>query len=185
METKKKNAKSFLPLAIFLFSIATTNAQKYNVKNGTAFFKAKISINSYIGTSEELTGFIDLNFETIEFSIPSKSIKTPNKKRNKHMYELINIEEHTNVTFKGGLLDNFNIDKKEKQTLKVKGDFTLAGATQEIELSIDLTPIQKGLHLEASWSLLITDYGIEPPTKVFMTVKDKHEMAVDAFLEIE
>ncbi len=172
-----------ITVLIFLFlSFSNIHAQKYNVKNGTAFFKAKISFNSYKGTSNELSGSI--NFETgeLEFSIPASSIITPSNKRNKHMYELINIDDYIKVSFKGVFVDTFNFDSREKQSLKIKGDFKLAGATKEIELSIDLTPEQSGLRLKAAWTLLITDYNLEPPTKAFITVKDKHEIGVDAYL---
>ncbi len=181
MESKIKSLKSILILTLFMLSIIFMNGQTYVVETGTTFFKAKVSINSYSGISDKLTGSI--NFETgeIEFSIPASSIITKSKKRNKHMYELIKVDEYTTVTFKGNLIDFYDADQ-EKQTLKVRGNFTLAGATKEIELSIDLTPEQNGLRLHADWTLLITDYDIEPPTKAFMTVKDKHEMTVDAFM---
>ena len=185
METKKSSIRSILTLLIFLLSVSTIQAQKYNVKNGTAFFKAKISFNSYTGTSDKLEGFVDFDSEILEFTIPAKSIETPNKKRNKHMYELINADKHTTVTFKGTIIDDFDFNKKEKQTLKIKGDFTLAGVTKNIELSIDLIPEHQGIRLKGAWALLITDYGLEQPTKAFMTVKDEHEIGVDAFLKIE
>ena len=167
---------------LFMLSISFTNGQTYVVENGTAYFKAKIAVNSYIGTSDKLIGSI--NFETgeLEFSIPASSINTPNKKRNKHMYELIKVEEYTTVSFRGNLIDFYDEALKEKQTLKVRGHFTLAGATKEIELNIDLTPEQNGLRLHADWTLLITDYNLERPTKAFLTVKDEHEMGVNAFL---
>ncbi len=165
-----------------MLNIYFIDAQAYVVDSGTTLFKAKIAVNSYKGTSDQLTGSI--NFETgkLEFSVPATSIKTPNKKRNKHMYKLIKAEEHTVVSFEGNLIDSYDEVIKEKQTLKVKGNFTLAGITKEIKLSINLTPEQNGLRLTANWTLLITDYSLEPPTKAFMTVKDEHEMRVDAFL---
>ena len=182
MESKRKSTKSILILILFIMSICLMNAQKYSVEKGTASFKAKIAVNSYTGTSEQLTGSINFESGELEFTIPASSIKTPNKKRNKHMYELIKVEEHNHVTFKGNLIDFYDETLKQKQTLKVRGDFMLAGATKEIELSIDLTPEQNGLRLYANWTLLITDYNLERPSKAFMTVKDEHQMGVDAFL---
>lgn len=182
MKSTKSISITVFSIALFLLNISFMKAQTYTVENGIAFFKAKISFNSYTGTSEELTGVIDFETGAIEFSVPTKSIKTPNKKRNKHMYELVKVEENTSVSFKGNLIDFYDEDLKEKQTLKVKGNFTLAGVTNEIELTIDLTPEQNGIRLKANWVLLITDYGLKQPTKAFITVKDEHEMGVNAFL---
>ena len=98
------------------------------------------------------------------------------------MYEIINVEEHTTVSFKGNLIDSYDVSLKANQTLKVKGHFTFVGTTQEIELEIDLSLELDGLRLHANWTLLITDYNLERPSKAFMTVKDEHQMGVDAFL---
>lgn len=182
MKFKRSPSIIILSLTFILFSNSFINAQTYVVDHGTAFFKAKVSINSYKGTSDQLNGFI--NFETgeVEFSISGKSIKTSNKKRDKHMYEIINVEEHSMVSFKGNLIDFYDESLKEKQTLKVKGHFTFVGATQELELEIDLSPELIGLRLHTNWTLLITDYNLERPSKAFMTVKDEHQMGVDALL---
>ena len=182
MKSKRSPSLITLSLTFILLNINFIYAQTYVVKNGTAFFKAKVSINSYTGTSDQLNGFI--NFETgeIEFSILANSIKTSNKKRDKHMYEIINVEEHSTVSFKGNLIDSYDVSLKANQTLKVKGHFTFVGTTQEIELEIDLSPELDGLRLHANWTLIITDYNLERPSKAFMTVKDEHQMGVDAFL---
>ena len=182
MKSKKSISIIILSLTFILLSISFINAQTYVVDKGTAFFKAKVSINSYTGNSDQLNGFI--NFETgeIEFSIPANSIKTSNKKRDKHMYEIINVEEHPTVSFKGSLINFYDESLKGKQTLKVKGSFTFVGATQELELEIDLSPEPDGLRMHANWALLITDYNLERPSKAFMTVKDEHQMGVDALL---
>ncbi|MDC9722314.1 MAG: YceI family protein [Urechidicola sp.] len=182
MKFKRNSSTLILSLTFILLSSSFINAQTYVVDNGTAFFKAKVSINSYTGTSDQLNGFI--NFETgeIEFSIPANSIKTSNKKRDKHMYEIINVEENSTVSFKGNLIDLYDESLKEKQTLKVKGHFTFVGVTLELELEIDLSSELDGLRLHANWTLLITDYNLERPSKAFMTVKDEHQMGVDALL---
>jgi len=182
MDSKKRIPNNVLMFFLILFSISTINAQKYVVKNGTAFFKAKISFNSYKGTSNQLNGFIDFKTRDIEFTVPANSIFTGKKKRDKHMYELIKVDEFKEVTFKGKLIDDFDANKNEKQILKIKGLFTLAGTSKEITLNIELTPEQNGLHLNTTWSLLITDYNLKQPTKLFFKVNDKHEMGVDALL---
>jgi len=182
MNSKKSISTNVLMFFLILFSVSIINAQKYVVKNGTAFFKAKISFNSYKGTSNQLKGYIDFKTRDIEFTVPAKSIFTGIKKRDQHMYELIKANEFKEVSFKGKLIDDFDLNKNKKQILNIKGLFTLAGVSKEITLNIELTPEQKGLKLNATWSLLITDYNLKRPTKVFFKVNDKHKMGVDALL---
>lgn len=113
-----------------------------------------------------------------------KTIKTGNKKRNEHMYELVETEKNPNVVFKGKFIDEFNFKESTTQTVKAKGDFTLAETTRQITIPIDLEIVSKGtIQLNASWSLLITDYNLERPSFAFIKVNDKHHLSMDAFLE--
>ncbi|WP_445735919.1 YceI family protein [Mariniflexile sp.] len=177
--------KNLIFSIILLFSSnVSINAQNYVVNTGSASFKAKMPLNSYIGKSDDLQGTIDFKDGTMTFSVPVKSIKTDNEKRDGHMYELVKAEKNPNVVFDGKLIDDFNFEEKATQTLNVKGDFTLAGVTREITIPIELKLVSEGtIQLKASWSLLITDYNLERPSIMFIKVNDKHDLTVDALLE--
>ncbi|WP_445731173.1 YceI family protein [Mariniflexile sp.] len=177
--------KNLIFSIILLFSSnVSINAQKYVVKEGSTSFKAEMPLNSYIGKSDDLQGTIDFKDGTMTFSVPVKSIKTDNEKRDGHMYELVKAEKNPNVVFDGKLIDDFNFEEKATQTLNAKGDFTLAGVTREITIPIELKLVSEGtIQLKASWSLLITDYNLERPSIMFIKVNDKHDLTVDALLE--
>ena len=137
-----------------------------------------------MGKSDQLQG--NINFETgkVNFKVPVKSIKTDKEKRDEHMYELLEAEKNHDVVFDGKLIDDFNFDKKGNQSVRVKGDFTLAGTTREITIPIDLELVSDNtIQLNASWSLFITDYGLERPSIVFLQVNDQHELNLDALLK--
>tara|TARA_R110002072_G_scaffold28009_2_gene90584 strand:- start:95 stop:640 length:546 start_codon:yes stop_codon:yes gene_type:complete len=176
--------KNLICLLIMLLASNTfLNAQEYVVKEGNASFKAKMPLNSYIGKSGDVQGTIDFKDGTLTFSVPIKSIKTGNEKRDRHMYELVKVEKNPNVVFKGKLIHNFNFEENGIQTVKAKGDFTLAGTTRQITIPIDLELASEGtVQLNASWSLLITDYNLERPSFAFIKVKDKHNLSVDVLL---
>tara|TARA_R110002049_G_scaffold6484_2_gene40702 strand:+ start:8329 stop:8919 length:591 start_codon:yes stop_codon:yes gene_type:complete len=172
-----------LSFLLLLIVSNTSFAQVYATQAGNAAFKAKMTFNSYTGNSHQLEG--NINFETgkVVFKVPVKSIKTGKDKRDEHMYELLKVQKYPDVVFKGTLIDDFDIHKKSEQTVKVKGDFTLAGTTRQITIPLDLKPVSKGLKLNASWSLLITDYNLERPSITFIKVNDKHGLSVDALLK--
>lgn len=159
------------------------SAQIYTIESGSVFFKAKMPLNSYTGKSDQLHGTIDFETGALEFSVPLNSIKTGIKKRDKHMYELLNSEQYPKVTLKGILKKIPNLTLKTKQAIMADGDFTLAGTTQKVTIPIDFTLGEKGLQMTASWSVLITDYNLELPSFMFIKVKDKHDLSVDALLK--
>ncbi|MER3320053.1 MAG: YceI family protein [Allomuricauda sp.] len=178
-----KNAMYFLIILLFSGNVAM-NAQNFIVKEGSASFKAKMPLNSYIGTSDDLQGAIDFKEGALNFSVPVKSIKTDNEKRDGHMYELVKAEKNPNAVFEGNFMDDFNFEEKAAQTLTAKGDFSLAGVTREVTIPIELKLVSEDtLQLKASWSLLITDYNLERPSFTFIKVNDKHDLSVDALLE--
>ena len=179
----KKLIFHLLTVLLFLSS-HSSYAQVYTTTEGQANFKAKMPFNSYIGKSDRLNGII--NFETgkVTFKVPVKSIKTDIDKRDEHMYELLEAEKNSEVVFDGKLIDDFDFDKKTNQTVRVKGDFTLAGTTRQITIPINLELVSEGtIQLTASWSLLITDYGLERPSIVFIQVDDKHDLSVVTVLK--
>ena len=99
------------------------------------------------------------------------------------MYKLLNVDENPDVLFKGKFIENYDATVKTKQVLQVKGDFTLAGTTNEMVVDIELVPEGNAIRLTTSWDLLITEYNIERPSKLFFKVDDKHELGVNILLE--
>ncbi|MCK0145368.1 YceI family protein [Arenibacter sp. F26102] len=183
MRLSKTSIFYLLILFLFLSSI-TSFAQIYSTTEGNANFKAKMPFNSYMGKTDRLQGTI--NFETgkVAFKVPVTSIKTDKDKRDEHMYELLEAKKNPDVVFTGKLIDDFDFDKKGNQSVPVKGGFTLAGTTRQITIPLDLELVSEGtIQLKASWSLLITDYGLERPSIAFIQVNDEHDLSVDALLK--
>ena len=176
---------TFLIVTLLLF-LSSNNAiaQIYATNGGHANFRAKMPFNSYMGKSDQLQG--NINFETgkVNFKVPVKSIKTDKEKRDEHMYELLEAEKNHDVVFDGKLIDDFNFDKKGNQSVRVKGDFTLAGTTREITIPIDLELVSDNtIQLNASWSLQTVVGNEERPSIVFLQVNDQHELNLDALLK--
>ncbi len=171
-----------LLIGFLLCSSYVMKSQTYDVANGTAFFRAKISINSYTGESKELKGHLDVDTGEFEFHVAVNSIDTGINKRNEHMFELLKSKEYTYVTFKGTLEQPLDVESLGSQTITARGTFTLVGTSKEVSIPLEFSKEKDGLRLKASWKLLITDYNLEPPTKALMKVKDEHEMGVDALL---
>ncbi|WMI68513.1 YceI family protein [Mangrovimonas sp. YM274] len=169
-------------IGFLIFGSYVMKSQTYAVTNGTAFFKAKISINSYSGESKELKGHLDVDTGEFEFHVPVSSIDTGINKRNEHMFELLKSKEYTYVRFEGVLEQPLDVESLGAQTITARGTFTLAGSSKEVAIPLEFSKEMDGLRLKASWKLLITDYNLEPPTKALFRVKDEHEMEVEALL---
>jgi polyisoprenoid-binding protein YceI len=171
-----------LTILTVLFYFNFLFAQEYVTESGKVKFEASMPFNSYTGNSSQLEGKINLETNSVEFSLPVKSIKTGIDKRDEHMYELLNVEKKPNVLFKGKLVDSYS-RADGKNDVKVVGDFTLAGVTRQVTITGSLEPVKNGLRLIADWSLMITDYDLERPSIIFVKVDDKHNLSINALLE--
>ncbi len=158
-------------------------AQTFTTESGHAEFKAKASLNSYTGNSDQLKGRINLKEKTVYFTIPFESIDTGIKKRNKHMMELIETDKYPNAEFEGKIISDFNAEKDGSQKVTVKGNFKMHGVSKEITVEGSLTRNGDKLTAEADWKVLITDYKITPPKILGNKVQDEHTIIIKTDLE--
>jgi polyisoprenoid-binding protein YceI len=173
-------------LKLFFFFYLLLNhvcAQTFTTESGHAEFKAKASLNSYTGTSDQLKGKINLKEKTVYFSVPFKSIDTGIKKRNKHMMELVEADKYPNIEFEGKIISDFNAEKEGSQKVTVRGNFKMHGVLKEITVEGSLTRNGDKLTAEADWKVLITDYKITPPKILGNKVEDEHTITIKTELE--
>jgi polyisoprenoid-binding protein YceI len=64
-------------------------------------------------------------------------------------------------------------------TVSAKGNLTIAGVTKLIVIQVKVTaPDHNKLYFEGSQSIKMTDYGIDPPTALFGTLKTGDEISI-------
>tara|TARA_Y100001935_G_scaffold238369_1_gene224692 strand:- start:20364 stop:20873 length:510 start_codon:yes stop_codon:yes gene_type:complete len=158
-------------------------AQKFYTETGKAVFTSKVPLHTFSGTSENLTGMIDLDKNTVDFYIDLATLDTGNGKRDKDMRLTLETEEYPFGEFFGTLNSDFDPGSKTEQEVTTKGKFRIHGKEKEIEVKGTLTPVDGALILKASWILKLEDYDIVPPQLLFMKVDQEQEIEIEARLE--
>lgn len=172
-----------LLIVLFTFNSTCLKAQIFTSDTGHAEVKGKAPIGSYTGVTDELSGRINLNNNRIKFQVALKSIKTGNKKRDKHMYKALNVSEYPNAQFEGKLVSNFDTSSLQAQEIEVEGDFSIHGETRHLKITGTLEKTEEGLKYKASWPINITDYNIKRPSFLFFKVKNKHQISIHGVLK--
>lgn len=170
----------FFLLLVFLST--TLYAQQYQVGEATAKVHGSAPLNSYTGVSSQLSGTVDFSTDQVNFSLPLKTIDTGNKLRNKHMREALEVEKYPRASFEGQLIDSFNPQKDQATEVQVKGQFTIHGESKTITVTGTLESEGKGIFFTTTFDMLITNFGMERPSVLFYTVKDKHTIEVEGKL---
>lgn len=111
-----------------------------------------------------------------EISLALLSLKSENEKRDEHMYEALHVKEHPNTNFK------IKEVKKEADGYHLLGTLSLNKQTKEIDTKADITEQNNLVKLKGGFNIKMSDFGIEPPTLLFLSVRDEVVISYDLTL---
>jgi polyisoprenoid-binding protein YceI len=173
-------------LAVFWLGLSIqVHSQSYFTETGTAIFHSKVPLHTFSGTSENLTGLIDLEKGTVDFYLDLETLDTGNGKRDKDMKLTLDTEKHPFGEFFGKITTEFDPQLEETQDVTVEGVFKIHGKEQNIQVKGQLTPDGDQITLKAGWILRLEDYDIEPPKLLFIKVDQEQEIEINAVLKIK
>jgi polyisoprenoid-binding protein YceI len=160
--------KILVILSLGLAAIAANlNIQKGEIIAHTEVFGESQIDPSSKSIKAELT--IDDKIESIKGKIYFETISLISQKegRDKSMYELLNIEKYKTISF-----DMLSVVKNEKN-YTLNGNLTLNGTTKNITIQSNIQELNNQLLLDGDFSFNLTDFKLEPPTFLFLTVRNK------------
>ncbi|WP_410332411.1 YceI family protein [Rhodohalobacter sp.] len=155
----------------------------YMTESGYAEFESSVPLHSFTGESEHLTGMIDPEENMVDFYLDLNTLKTGIDRRDRDMYRTLNVDEYPFAEFTGSLESMFDMDTTEKQQVTVNGDFTIKGVTRKVKIDGNIQVNGDQLTLEASWTLNLDDYNIEPPGILFYKVNEEQKILLEATLK--
>ena len=127
----------------------------------------------------------DLTIEDTIESIKGKiyfetlTLISDKKSRDEHMYELLQIEKFKTISF-----DIRSITKNETD-YEIKGALTLNGVTKNIKAKIIINQQNDQISLNGGFSFNLTDFNLEPPTMMFLTVRNQIDISYNIVLEVK
>ena len=135
-----------------------------NINPKSSQIVAKLSMDDAI---ESLKGNITLEL---------LSLKSENEKRDEHMYEALHVKATPSTTFK------LKEVTKEADGYHLVGTLTLNKQSKEINTKVDITDQSDLLKLKGGFTIKMSEFGIEPPTLLFLSVRDEVVIAYDLAL---
>lgn len=176
-------ATLFISFWIFLIFELQQEEEIFYTETGYAEFTSSVPLHSFTGSSDNLTGLIDFDENMVDFYLDLQTLKTGNGRRDRDMYETLNVEEYPFAEFTGSLQSSFDPSSDQKQEVTVRGEFTVHGVTQTETINGTLQMVEDGIQLTAGWVLDITHYDIEPPGILFYRVEDEMDVRIEVLLE--
>lgn len=174
---------SKIALAVLATSLLTSASFAREVHYKEGFIQAQTEIlgdSNIAPKCSHITTKLTMD-ETIEtlngdISMDLINLKSENEKRDEHMHETLHVKEHPITTF------TLKEVKKEADGYHLIGVFSLNKQIKEIDTKADITEQNDLLNLKGGFSIKMTDFGIEPPTLLFLSVRDEVAISYDLAL---
>ena len=175
--------KIIITAIALLLTLTALQAQEYMTDSGRAIFHSEVPLHTFSGSSEFLTGLINLEDGTVDFYLDLTTLDSGIEKRDRDMRETLETEKFPFAEFFGSLSSGFNANDTSEQSVTVKGDFKIHGVSKEVEIQGILQNQPDGLLLKANWILRLEDYDIIPPKLLFVKVDQEQKIEIKALLK--
>lgn len=172
---------------VFLFlPYHTIHAQSYMSESGYVEFVSTAPLLEFKGISNQLTGLIDMDKSLADFYVDLNTLDTGINLRNNHMRDsYLETDKYRFAEFTGNLTQGFDPSVKREQEVTVSGTFQIHGVERDIKVSGTLKPVESGLQLDASWTMLLEDYNIDKPQVVFYELASEQTVNISILLNLQ
>jgi len=153
-------------------------------------FEANFPLGDFRGTTEEIRGEVQADLENISAGVRGNvtlnpaSLKTGIDRRDQDMRATLEVEKHPNIRFTiREVRASFpSLAERADTQLVIEGELSIHGVDRVITLT-GRAQIRDGqVWVRGEGTLKMTDYGIRPPRKFFLSVGDQTRVAFDVLL---
>ena len=115
----------------------------------------------------------------LTLTIPVASMKSGKDGLDKNMRKALKEKEFPNIVFKMSGYEFLNGSQSaDTMSIRAKGSITVTGVTRPENVQATLVRDGKGLWLEGSKDLRMTDFEVRPPTMMMGTLRTKDEITI-------
>ncbi len=198
---------AFFPiLLLFAVNISAGEITRFYIndemKRDIVTFTSKAPLETVIGKTGEITGFIEVDLENFsetasaKFEVDLASIKTGIGMRDTHMREqyletdkfpkAVFVLTGIKTTVETSLTNNQSID------MILEGDFTVHGVSKKVEVSVTATYLKENdetrtrlpgdlLHIIGTFDVFLSEHNIKRPQFVFLKLDERQKIDLDFF----
>ena len=120
---------------------------------------------------------------SLSLRVPVAGLKSEHKGLDKNLRKALAADEHPDIVF---ALSSYAVEASSdgRRTIVADGALSVAGVTKTRELRATLEEKDGALVLEGEHALLMTDFGVKPPTALLGTVRAKNRVVVRFRLDL-
>ena len=108
-----------------------------------------------------------------EIAIPAATLTSPKDGLDKNMHKALRAQEHADITFR-----LVRLEPAAAGRVTAVGVLRIAGVEREITMALQTVRHESGLTVKGDVPLLMTDFGIKPPTAMLGMLKTDPKVTV-------
>jgi polyisoprenoid-binding protein YceI len=117
-----------------------------------------------------------------ELQIPVNTFTSDKDGLTKQMFKAMKADKHPTITFR---LDSYTVEAAAGgATIKPKGTLTVAGVERPIDMVLEVKEQAGRLHVRGTRDLLMTEFGIKPPTMFMGMLKTDDKVTITFELQL-
>jgi polyisoprenoid-binding protein YceI len=113
--------------------------------------------------------------EAFEVAIPAATLTSPREGLDKNMHKALLVKEHQDITFR---LLRLEPRSGTADALRAVGVLKVAGVEREVTFDISVERKGSAMSIQGQVPLLMTDFGIKPPTAMLGMLKTDPKVTV-------
>ncbi len=118
-------------------------------------------------------------------AIPVSSLKSDDKHLDEHLWKALKQSQFPRIRFE---MTSYRVVAAAAPgatfALEMRGRLEVAGATREIQLTANARPTARGLQVWGARNLLMSDYGVTPPTLMLGAIKTADAITIKFNVEL-
>jgi polyisoprenoid-binding protein YceI len=119
---------------------------------------------------------IDLN--SLKFTVVAKSLKSEKSSMDTRTYKSIKADQFPKITYQLTFA-TVTIVQANKYSIQTSGTLTIAGKTQSIAMKVmAFVNADRSISIHGTEKLILTDYGIEPPSFMLGAMKVGNDLVI-------
>lgn len=125
-------------------------------------------------------------FTKLEITVPVKEIKSGRDGMDTRIHNALKHRDHSNITYKLQEISSTESTGSNEYTLASKGELTIAGSSKVIDMDVKAVSNDNGSYtFTGSYTTLMTDYNVDPPTAMMGTVRAGDEITINFSITVE
>lgn len=169
-----------------LLTIQMVSAQTYSLNNDTSFLEVHgtSSLHDWHVDAENQMGKLEvtkadgLTISKLNFSVESESLKSGKSSMDKNTYKALESDSYNTIDFSMSSVEKVVKIADGTYDVSVTGNLTIAGVTKSKPLDFKIKIKGNNILIDGEKTMLMTDFGIDPPKALFGTIKTGDEIKI-------